>query len=235
MPTHRIVSREEWLEARKAHLAREKAFTRQRDELSRERRALPWVRVEKDYVFQGPNGAESLGDLFDGRGQLLVQHFMYGPDWEEGCPSCSFWADGYDGFIVHLAQRDVTMVAVSRAPLDKLDAYKRRMGWRFKWVSSLGSDFNRDFQVSFSPEEMASGEMTYNYETRGFPADEAPGVSVFARNEAGEIFHTYSCYARGLDMLNGAYHYLDLVPKGRDEDDLPHSMAWVRRHDQYEG
>lgn len=235
MPTHRIVSREEWLEARKEHLAREKAFTRQRDELSRERRALPWVRVEKDYVFQGPNGPESLGDLFDGRGQLLVQHFMYGPDWEEGCPSCSFWADGYDGFIVHLAQRDVTMVAVSRAPLDKLDAYKRRMGWRFTWVSSLGSDFNRDFQVSFSPEEMASGEMTYNYETRGFPADEAPGVSVFARNEAGEIFHTYSCYARGLDMLNGAYHYLDLVPKGRDEDDLPHSMAWVRRHDQYEG
>lgn len=235
MPTHRIVSREEWLEARKAHLAREKAFTRQRDELSRERRALPWVRVEKDYVFQGPNGPESLGDLFDGRGQLLVQHFMYGPDWEEGCPSCSFWADGFDGFIVHLAQRDVTMVAVSRAPLDKLDAYKRRMGWRFKWVSSLGSDFNRDFQVLFSPEEMASGEMTYNYETRGFPADEAPGVSVFARNEAGEIFHTYSCYARGLDMLNGAYHYLDLVPKGRDEDDLPYGMAWVRRHDQYEG
>ena len=201
--------------------------------MSRERRALPWVKVEKDYVFQGPNGPESLGDLFDGRSQLLVQHFMYGPDWEEGCPSCSFWADSYDGFVVHLAQRDVTMVAVSRAPLVKLDAFKRRMGWSFKWVSSLGSDFNRDFQVSFTPDEMAKGEMTYNYETRGFPADEAPGVSVFIKNEDGEIFHTYSCYARGLDMLNGAYHYLDLVPKGRDEDGLPYSMAWVRRHDEY--
>lgn len=233
MSTHRIVSQEEWLEARKAHLTREKEFTRLRDQLSRERRALPWVKVEKDYVFQGPNGPESLGDLFDGRSQLLVQHFMYGPDWEEGCPSCSFWADSYDGFVVHLAQRDVTMVAVSRAPLVKLDAFKRRMGWSFKWVSSLGSDFNRDFQVSFTPDEMAKGEMTYNYETRGFPADEAPGVSVFIKNEDGEIFHTYSCYARGLDMLNGAYHYLDLVPKGRDEDDLPYSMAWVRRHDEY--
>ena len=233
MSTHQIVSQEEWLEARKAHLTREKEFTRLRDQLSRERRALPWVKVEKDYVFQGPNGPESLGDLFDGRSQLLVQHFMYGPDWEEGCPSCSFWADSYDGFVVHLAQRDVTMVAVSRAPLVKLDAFKRRMGWSFKWVSSLGSDFNRDFQVSFTPDEMAKGEMTYNYETRGFPADEAPGVSVFIKNEDGEIFHTYSCYARGLDMLNGAYHYLDLVPKGRDEDDLPYSMAWVRRHDEY--
>ena len=233
MSTHRIVSQEEWLEARKAHLTREKEFTRLRDQLSRERRALPWVKVEKDYVFQGPNGPESLGDLFDGRSQLLVQHFMYGPDWEEGCPSCSFWADSYDGFVVHLAQRDVTMVAVSRAPLEKLDAYRRRMGWSFKWVSSLGSDFNRDFQVSFTPDEMAKGEMTYNYETRGFPADEAPGVSVFIKNEDGEIFRTYSCYARGLDMLNGAYHYLDLVPKGRDEDDLPYSMAWVRRHDEY--
>lgn len=234
MSTHKIVSQEEWLEARKAHLIKEKAFTRQRDQLSRERRELPWVKVEKDYVFQGPNGAESLSDLFDGRSQLLVQHFMYGPDWEEGCPSCSFWADSYDGFIVHLAQRDVTMVAVSRAPLEKLKAYKRRMGWSFKWVSSLGSDFNRDFGVSFTPAEMEKGEMTYNYETRGFPADEAPGASVFAKNDAGEIFHTYSCYARGLDMLNGAYHYLDLVPKGRDEDDLPYSMAWVRRHDEYE-
>lgn len=233
MSTHRIVSQKEWLQARKAHLAREKEFTRLRDQLSRERRELPWVKVEKDYDFQGPNGPESLGNLFDGRSQLLVQHFMYGPDWEEGCPSCSFWADSYDGFIVHLAQRDVTMVAVSRAPLEMLDAYKKRMGWSFKWVSSLGSDFNRDFQVSFTPEEMANGEMTYNYETRGFPADEAPGVSVFIKNEAGEIFHTYSCYARGLDMLNGAYHYLDLVPKGRDEDDLPYSMAWVRRHDEY--
>ena len=233
MSTHRIVSQEEWLQARKAHLAREKEFTRLRDQLSRERRALPWVKVEKDYVFQGPNGPESLGDLFDGRSQLLVQHFMYGPDWEEGCPSCSFWADSYDGFVVHLAQRDVTMVAVSRAPLEKLDAFRRRMGWSFKWVSSLGSDFNRDCQVSFTPDEMAKGEMTYNYETRGFPTDEAPGVSVFIKNEDGEIFHTYSCYARGLDMLNGAYHYLDLVPKGRDEDDLPYSMAWVRRHDEY--
>lgn len=234
MQQHKVVSKEEWLEARKAHLKAEKEFTRLRDRLSAERRELPWVKVEKDYVFDGPKGKETLADLFDGRSQLLVQHFMYGPDWDEGCPSCSFWADSFDGFVVHLAHRDVTMVAVSRAPLDRLEAYKKRMGWRFKWVSSLGTDFNRDFDVSFTPEEMQKGEMFYNYEMRGFPSEEAPGVSVFFKDDAGDIFHTYSCYARGLDMLNGAYHYLDLVPKGRDEADLPYGMAWLRRHDQYD-
>ena len=234
MPQHKVVSKEEWLEARKAHLKAEKEFTRARDRLSAERRALPWVKVEKEYVFEGPKGKETLADLFDGRSQLLVQHFMYGPDWDEGCPSCSFWADSFDGFIVHLAHRDVTMVAVSRGPLDRLDAYKKRMGWRFKWVSSLGTDFNQDFDVTFTPEELEKGEMYYNYEMRGFPSEEAPGVSVFTKDDAGDVFHTYSCYARGLDMLNGAYHYLDLVPKGRDEDALPYGMAWLRRHDQYD-
>ena len=229
----KIVSREEWVNARMAHLAREKEFTQMRDRLSQERRELPWVRIEKPYVFDGPHGQESLSDLFDGRSQLLVQHFMYGPDWAEGCPSCSFWADGYDGFVVHLAHRDVTMVSVSRAALEQLDAYKKRMGWGFKWVSSLGSDFNQDFNVSFTPEELA-GEVYYNYGLRKFTTDEAPGASVFYKNDSGEIFHTYSCFGRGLDILNGAYNYLDLVPKGRDEDELSYSMAWLRRHDSYE-
>ena len=234
MNTPTIVSKEEWLRARKEHLVREKEFTRRRDQLSRERRELPWVKVETRYVFDGPGGKETLADLFDGRSQLVIQHFMFGPDWEEGCPSCSFWADSFDGFIVHLAHRDVTMVAASNASLNKLEAYKKRMGWQFKWVSSLGNDFNRDFNVSFTPEEMEKGELYYNYEMRTFPVEEAPGISVFTKNSDDEIFHTYSCYARGLDMLNGAYHYLDLVPKGRDEDDLPYSMAWLKRHDQYE-
>ena len=159
---------------------------------------------------------------------------MLGPDWQEGCPSCSFWADGYDGFVIHLAHRDVTMVSVSRAPLANIDAYRKRMGWSFKWVSSLDTDFNQDFNVSFTPEEIEKGEMVYNYHVTKFPADEAPGASVFYRNDSGDIFHTYSCYGRGLDILNGAYNYLDLVPKGRDEDDLPFTMAWLKRHDQYE-
>lgn len=234
MQERNIVSREEWIEARKAHLAKEKAFTRLRDELSAERRALPWVKIDKEYVFNGPAGKETLADLFDGRSQLLIQHFMLGPDWEEGCPSCSFWADGYDGFVVHLAHRDVTMVSVSRAPLENIEAYRNRMGWNFKWVSSFDTDFNRDFNVSFTREEMAKGEMFYNYRTTSFPADEAPGASVFYKDDAGDVFHTYSCYGRGLDILNGAYNYLDLVPKGRDEDGLPYTMAWLRRHDQYE-
>ncbi len=233
MQEPKIVSREEWVEARRAHLAREKEFTLQRDRLSQERRELPWVRIEKPYVFDGPNGQESLSDLFDGRSQLVIQHFMYGPDWEEGCPSCSFWADSYDGFVVHLAHRDVTMVSVSRAGLDRIDAYKKRMGWGFKWVSSLGCDFNQDFNVSFTPDELV-GEVYYNYGLRKFPADEAPGASVFYKNDSGEIFHTYSCFGRGLDILNGAYNYLDLVPKGRDEAELSYSMAWLRRHDSYD-
>ena len=234
MQEHSIVSREEWIEARKAHLVKEKEFTHLRDRLSAERRELPWVKIDEAYTFDGPDGQESLSDLFDGRSQLLIQHFMLGPDWQEGCPSCSFWADGYDGFVVHLAHRDVTMVSVSRAPLANIDAYKARMGWSFKWVSSLDTDFNQDFNVSFTPEEIEKGEMVYNYHVTKFPADEAPGASVFCRNDSGDIFHTYSCYGRGLDILNGAYNYLDLVPKGRDEDDLPYTMAWLKRHDQYE-
>lgn len=232
MQNHKMVSREEWLVARKEHLAKEKEFTRLRDQLSQERRALPWVKVEKEYVFDGPNGKETLADLFEGRSQLIVYHFMYGPDWAEGCPSCSFWADNFNGMVVHLNHRDITLVAVSRARWDTLKAYKKRMGWSFKWVSS-GSDFNYDYHVSFTPDEMNKGEMFYNFSVSKFPSEEAPGISVFYMNEHGDVFHTYSCYARGLDILNGAYHYMDLVPKGRDENGLPYSMAWLRRHDQY--
>ena len=234
MEPNRIVSREEWTAARKAFLAEEKAFTKARDALSEKRRKLPWVRVDKDYLFAGPNGSESLSDLFDGRSQLIVYHFMFGPDWEEGCPSCSYLADHFDGAIQHLNHRDVTMVVASRAPLDKLEGYRQRMGWRFKWVSSLGSDFNSDFHVSFDEDDMARGEVYYNYRTTTFPSEEAPGLSVFRKDESGAIFHTYSTYARGLDMLIGAYNLLDLVPKGRDEADLSFTMEWLRRHDQYE-
>jgi predicted dithiol-disulfide oxidoreductase (DUF899 family) len=229
---HQIVSRDEWLAARKILLAKEKAFTKQRDALSEERRRLPWVKVDKAYVFEGPTGRETLADLFAGRNQLLVYHFMFGPDWKEGCPSCSFWADNYDGAVVHLSHRDVSLVVVSRAPLEKLESYRKRMGWSFKWVSSYGNDFNRDYHVSFTPEEQKMA--VYNYKAGGFGSSEAPGVSVFSKDADGQIFHTYSCYARGLDMLNGAYHLLDLVPKGRDEQGLSFPMAWVRRHDQYE-
>ena len=230
--THPIVSQDEWLAARKAFLLKEKEFTQARDELSAERRALPWVKVDKTYVFDGPNGKETLADLFDGRSQLLVYHFMFGRDWQEGCPSCSFWADNYNGIVVHLNHRDVSLAAVSRAPLEKLEQYKKRMGWSFKWVSSLNNEFNRDYHVSFTPDEKPTAY--YNYEARGFSSEEAPGISIFAKNATGDVLHTYSCYARGLDMLNGAYHMLDLVPKGRDEAGLPHSMAWVRRHDRYD-
>ena len=229
---HQIVSREEWLAARKALLAKEKTFTRQREALSQERRRLPWVNVDKTYVFEGPAGKETLADLFAGRSQLLVHHFMFGPDWMEGCPSCSFWADNYNGAVVHLNHRDVSLVAISRAPLEKLESYRKRMGWSFKWVSSCGNDFNRDYHVFFTPE--AQKMAVYNYKAGGFASSEAPGVSVFMKAADGQIFHTYSCYARGLDMLNGAYHLLDLVPKGRDEQGLSYPMAWVRRHDQYE-
>ncbi|HVT16258.1 MAG TPA: thioredoxin family protein [Thermoanaerobaculia bacterium] len=230
----RVVSPAEWLEARKDLLAKEKDFSRRRDALSAERRELPWVRVEKEYVFDSPGGKETLGDLFDGRSQLIVYHFMFGPGWDQGCPSCSLLADHLDGAAVHLAQRDVTLVVVSRAPLPQIEAFKKRMGWRFKWVSSHGSDFNRDYHVSFTKEELASGKVFYNYGASDFPSEEAPGTSVFYRDEAGAIFHTYSSYARGLDVLIGAYNYLDLVPKGRDEESLPYTMAWVRHHDRYE-
>jgi predicted dithiol-disulfide oxidoreductase (DUF899 family) len=233
MSDHPVVSREEWLGARKALLAKEKAFTRQRDALSAERRQLPWVRVTQDYAFEGVQGRVSLADLFAGRSQLIVYHFMFGPDWEEGCPSCSFWADNFEGIPIHLAHRDVSLVAVSRAPYPMLAAYRERMGWTFPWVSSFGSPFNYDFGVTVSDEQNAAGRAEYNYE-RGDYSGELPGVSVFHRAADGAIYYTYSTYARGLDMLNGAYHYLDLVPKGRDEDGLPWTMAWLRRHDRYE-
>lgn len=233
MEPHTIVSQDEWLAARRALLAKEKEFTRARDRLSAERRALPWVKLGKAYVFDGPHGKETLADLFGGRSQLIVYHFMLGPGWEQGCPSCSFLADHFDGAAIHLAQRDVTLVVVSRAPFAEIEAYKKRMGWRFKWVSSFGTDFNRDFHVSFTPEEIARGKVDYNYAMTEFTSEEAPGLSAFYKNEAREIFHTYSAYARGLDILLSAYNFLDLAPKGRDEAALPWTMAWVRRHDEY--
>jgi predicted dithiol-disulfide oxidoreductase (DUF899 family) len=230
---NQVASHEEWLKARLELLAAEKEFTRQRDALTRRRMAMPWERVEKSYRFEGPNGALSLADLFDGRSQLIVYHFMLGPDWEEGCKSCSFWADNFNGIPIHLNHRDVTFTAVSRAPLAKIEAYRKRMGWSFPWVSSYGSEFNFDYHVSFTPEELAEGKAYYNYAVQPNTTSEQVGISVFYRNEKNEVFHTYSCYERGVDMLNGAYHYLDLAPKGRDEDGLEFTMAWVRRHDQY--
>jgi predicted dithiol-disulfide oxidoreductase (DUF899 family) len=229
---HKIVSKEEWLKARMAHLAAEKELTRKRDELSRQRRELPWEKVEKRYVFEGPNGPESLAHLFGGRSQLIVYHFMLGPNWEEGCKSCSFLADHFDATEIHLAHRDVTLRVVSRAPMPRIRAFQARMGWRFHWVSAFGNDFNRDYGASFTKEELA-GEVDYNYGKRHFGLEEAPGLSVFYRDEAGDIFHTYSTYARGLDALVGTYQFLDLAPKGRDEDGLAFTMAWVRHHDKY--
>lgn len=234
MTTHRVASREEWIEARRQHLAREKELTRLRDQLSRERRELPWVRVDKPYEFDGPNGPESLAGLFEGRSQLIVQHFMFDPAWAEGCKSCSFWVDNIDGTVVHLNHRDVSFVLVSKAPLATLEAYRRRMGWRVKWLSSLHTDFNRDYHVSFTAEELERSQAYYNYATGSFPVAEAPGMSVFYQDGDGAIYHTYSCYARGLDMLNGAYHLLDLVPRGRDEAGLSYTMEWLRHHDRYE-
>jgi predicted dithiol-disulfide oxidoreductase (DUF899 family) len=233
MQPHKIVSQQEWIEARKALLAREKEFTRARDCLSEERRALPWVKVEKPYLFDSAEGSKTLADLFRGRPQLVVQHFMFAPEWNEGCKSCSFWADGYERMIPHLAARDTTFVAISRAPLAKLEAFKKRMGWTFDWVSSAPSDFNFDYAVSFTPDQVKSGAKVYNFGTAGFGTGEAPGVSVFYRDQTGDIFHTYSCFARGLDMMNAAYHYLDLTPLGRHEEGLPYPMDWVRLRDQY--
>ncbi len=236
MKGHKIVVRKDWIAARRRLLAKEKEFTRLRDELSQTRRELPWVRVEKDYVFDGPGGRESLAELFAGRSQLVVYHFMFGPDWDVGCKSCSFWADNFNGIVAHLNQRDVTLVAVSRAPLAKLRAFAKRLGWSFKWVSSLKSDFNFDFSVSFDHVQQKQGPVFYNFEMTSFPwGTEAPGISTFFKDEDGTVFHTYSCYSRGLDMLNTAYHYLDLVPKGRDEAGLSATMAWVRLRDEYGG
>ena len=231
---HPVVSSTEWLAARKAHLEKEKELTSLRDELSKERRELPWVKVEKEYVFDTVNGKQTLPDLFEGRSQLIVYHFMFGPGWEEGCPSCSLLADHIDGSIPHLNARDVTLLAISRAPLTQIEAFKKRMGWRFNWVSSNENDFNYDYHVSFTPEEMAQGKVYYNYDIQEFGSEEAPGVSVFYKDASGNIFHTYSAYARGGDALIGAYNYLDLAPKGRDEDGLAFTMAWVRHHDRYQ-
>jgi len=230
---HSVLSHDRWVAERKKLLAREKELTHLRDEIARERRALPWERVGKNYVFDTPEGRRSLADLFEGRRQLLVQHFMFGPGWEQGCPSCSWAADNIDGNVVHLNARDVTLVLVSRAPLGQIEAFKKRMGWRFKWVSSYGNDFNYDYHVSFTKEEMAKGEVYYNFGPNGFPSEEAPGVSVFCKDAAGGVFHTYSSYARGGEPLLGGYYFLDLVPKGRDEAALPFTMAWVRHHDRY--
>jgi len=228
-----VVSKAEWLTARKELLTQEKEFTRQRDAVSRARRSLPWVKVEKEYVFEAPGGREPLAKLFDGRSQLIVYHFMFGPDWKEGCPSCSLVSEHFDGPAIHLAQRDVTIAAVSRAPLAQIEAFKKRMGWRFKWVSSHGIDFNFDYGVSFTKEQLAEGRI-YNFETMTFSQEEAPGLSVFCKNGDGEVFHTYSTYGRGLEDFMGVYRFLDVVPKGRDEKGLAHGMAWVRHHDRYD-
>jgi predicted dithiol-disulfide oxidoreductase (DUF899 family) len=231
---HPVVPHDAWIEARNRLLAREKEFNRLRDELSAERRALPWEAVDKPYVFEGPRGRETLADLFAGRSQLAVYHFMLGAGWEEGCKSCSFWADNFNGIDIHLAHRDVTLLAISSAPLDEIERYRQRMGWTFKWVSSSGSDFNRDYNVTFTPEQIAKGEAFYNYRWQKDLGTEMPGISVFYKSPDGRVYHTYSTYARGLDMMNGAYHLLDLVPKGRDEAGLRRPMEWVRWHDKYE-
>jgi predicted dithiol-disulfide oxidoreductase (DUF899 family) len=230
----KIVSREEWLAARKKLLAKEKQLTHERDAVAAERRQLPWVKVEKNYIFDSLGGKKTLADLFDGKGQLIVYHFMFGPDWKEGCPSCSFNMDHTDGALVHLAQRDVSFTAVSRAPLSKIEGFKKRMGWRFPWVSSFGTDFNYDYHASFTPEEVAKGKIEYNFDLVEFPSAEAPGISVFYKDKSGAIFHTYSAYARGTENVVNTYNYLELVPKGRDEDGLYFPMAWVRHHDRYE-
>jgi predicted dithiol-disulfide oxidoreductase (DUF899 family) len=228
-----VVSHVEWLAARSEFLTKEKEFTRLRDELSRQRRTLPWEKVEKRYEFDSTSGKVTLADLFDGRSQLMVYHFMFAPGWQEGCQSCSYWADHFDGATVHLANRDTTLAVVSRAPLAEIEPFKKRMDWKFEWVSSFGSDFNFDYHVSFTPEERSSGKVYYNYAVGEFPPDEGPGMSVFAKDAASEVFHTYSTYGRGIDILNGTYNLLDLVPKGRGEDGLAFSMSWVRHHDRY--
>jgi predicted dithiol-disulfide oxidoreductase (DUF899 family) len=233
MVSPEIATREEWRSRRLALLAKEKELTRLREELSRERRGLPWVRVDQEYIFDTADGPRALPELFGTKRQLLVYHFMFGPDWTEGCPSCSFWIDSFDGVAVHLAHRDVELVAVSRAPLERLQAYRARMGWGIPWVSSLGNRFNFDFGVSFTEEQREQGA-AYNYAPVARPNDELPGVSVFAKDPDGAVYHTYSCYSRGLDALNSAYQLLDLVPSGRDEQGLPWTMAWLRRHDAYD-
>ncbi len=227
---HIVVSHDEWLKARTALLAKEKEFTKARDALSAARRELPWVKIDKSYVFDGPDGKQSLADLFAGRNQLIVYHFMFMPDSDAGCPHCSRWADNFNSIIVHLNQRDISMVAISRAPYEKLAAYRKRMGWSFRWLSSFSNDFNRDFGVAFTPEEVAAKRAFYNFKMQDPFVGEREGVSVFFK-DGDEIFRTYSAYARGIDLLSTDYNYLDLVPKGRDEGDR--GPFWVKRHDEY--
>ena len=231
--THPVVSGDGWLAARKALMAREKELMRLSDQIARERRALPWERIEKNYVFDTLAGPRSLADLFEGRRQLLVQHFMLAPGWSEGCPSCSYMADHTDGMTVHLAHRDTAFVAISRAPLAEIERFRQRMGWQFTWVSANGSDFNHDFHVSFTAQEQASDEAYYNYTMGPARGEEAPGISVFFKNDAGEVFHTYSTFGRGVEVMMGTYHLLDLTPEGRSERDVPYKMEWVRHHDRY--
>ena len=244
MTAHAIVSKDEWVEARKRLLAKEKDFTRLREQLSAERRALPWMRIDKEYAFDGPDGRETLAQLFGDRSQLAVYHLMFAPEWETACKSCSFWADSFNGITAHLRQRDVAFAAISRAPLAKLQAFARRLGWTFKWVSSNGTDFNYDFDVSFKPDTLAGGDATYNFARlsslrsggsvlKDFAPSDMPGISVFAKDESCAVFRTYSAYGRGIDMMNTAYHYLDLVPKGRNEAEQG-IMAWVKLRDLYD-
>ncbi len=234
LANHPVVTPDRWIAERRKLLAREKELTHLRDKVAEQIRALPWVRIDKEYVFDTPVGKRTLADLFEGRSQLMVQHFMLGPGWEQGCPSCSFMADHTDGMQIHLEHRDVTFVAVSRAPTAEIERFHRRMGWKFRWVSSSGNDFNYDFHVSFTPEERAQGEVYYNFGMTEFPAEEAPGISLFYKNEAGEVFHTYSTFGRGVEVMMGTYNMLDLAPKGRDEEGLSYGMEWVRHHDRYE-
>ena len=234
MNQHNVVSQEEWVDARKQLLAKEKEFSKQREELTKLRQQLPWRKIETDYEFDGEFGKQRLSEMFGERSQLIVYHFMFDPDWGEGCKSCSLISDHYDPLVVHLHARDVSMVTISRAPVEKLTAYKKRMGWSFDWYSSINNQFNRDFGVTFSQAEMDEDKMNYNYQLGRFPTTECPGISSFYRNAQGEIFHTYSAYARGLENFLGIYRFLDIVPKGRDEDELTYAMKWVQRHDQYD-
>jgi predicted dithiol-disulfide oxidoreductase (DUF899 family) len=233
-PGHRVVPHDEWLAARRDLLAKEKEFTRLRDALGRERRALPWEEVTKRYVFQGPDGDETLAQLFGPCGQLVVYHFMFAPEWVEGCPHCSFWADSFEGIGAHLRHRDTRLVAISRAPLARLEAFRKRMGWTFPWYSSGGTDFNFDYQVSFTPEARERGTAVYNYVQEDPGQPDREGVSAFIKDARGAVHHTYSCYARGIDLVNSAYNLLDLTAKGRDEDGLDFTQAWVRHHDRYD-
>lgn len=239
MLARRIVTRDEWLAERREHLIKEKELTRLRDEVTRGGRELPWVKVDKEYVFEGPNGPETLADLFDGRSQLIVYHFMFGLDWEQGCASCSYVADHIDPTLIHLANRDVTFRVVSHASVEQIAAFRQRMGWKFHWVSSLRNDFNYDYNVSFPPDRRVDGNAMYNFTTGAFETaaklPEREGISVFYKDSDGAIYHTYSTYERGVDLFVGTYNWLDIVPKGRDENELMFTMAWLRHHDRYDG